>query len=117
MIKKKSPHSLKKLEVAEQWIEKGYPITKVLEILEANRSTYYYHQNGKVEEKAVGGGRPTPGYSLPTTGEKVPDEQIKEWLSELVMGRRNFPIEPKADDPVEKKTSAHHQQEKGLSIV
>ncbi|KYD33962.1 hypothetical protein B4114_3084 [Geobacillus stearothermophilus] len=36
------------MEVAEQWIKKGYPITKVLEILEINRSTYYYQQNGKV---------------------------------------------------------------------
>ncbi|MBS2772980.1 MULTISPECIES: hypothetical protein [Anoxybacillaceae] len=32
------------------------------------------------------GGRPTPGYSLTATSEKVPDEQIEEWLSELVMG-------------------------------
>jgi putative transposase len=32
------------------------------------------------------GGRPIPGYSLTKMGEKVPDEQIKEWLSELVMG-------------------------------
>ena len=74
------------MEVAEQWIKKGYPITKVLEILEINRSTYYYQQNGKVEKKTVGGGRPTPGYSLTATGEKVSDEQIQEWLSELVMG-------------------------------
>ncbi|PTR46466.1 IS3 family transposase, partial [Geobacillus thermodenitrificans] len=74
------------MEVAEQWIKKGYPITKVLEILEINRSTYYYQQNGKVEKKTVDGGRPTPGCSLTATGEKVPDEQIQEWLSELVMG-------------------------------
>ncbi|AGE21363.1 MULTISPECIES: IS3 family transposase [Geobacillus] len=74
------------MEVAEQWIEKGYPITKILEVLEINRSTYYYQQNGKVKEKTVGGGRPEPGYSLTTTGEKVSDEQIQEWLSELVMG-------------------------------
>lgn len=74
------------MEVAEQWIKKGYPITKVLEILEIHRSTYYYQQNGKVEKKTVGGGRPTPGYSLTATGEKVSDEPIQEWLSELVMG-------------------------------
>jgi putative transposase len=58
----------------------------VLEVLEINRSTYYDQQNGKVEEKTVGGGRPTPGYSVTQAGQKVPDEQIKEWLSELVMG-------------------------------
>jgi hypothetical protein len=34
----------------------------VPEIFEINRLTYYYQQNGKVEEKAVAGGHPTPGY-------------------------------------------------------
>ncbi|WP_378211738.1 hypothetical protein [Anoxybacteroides rupiense] len=86
MDKKEEPSLTEKWEVAKQWIEKGYPITKVLEIPEIHRSTYYYQQNGKVEKKTVGGGRPTPGYSLTTTGEKVSDEQIQEWLSELVMG-------------------------------
>jgi putative transposase len=92
------------LEVADQWIKKGYPITKVLEILEINRSTYYYQQNGKVEEKTVGGGRPIPGYSLTKMGEKVPDEQIKEWLSELVMregfayGYRKLTIQLRRDN-------------------
>lgn len=74
------------MEVAEQWIEKGYTITKILEILEINCSTYYYQQNGKVKEKTVAGEHPAPSYSLTTTGEKVSDEQIQEWLSELVMG-------------------------------
>lgn len=31
-------------------------------------------------------GRPVPGYSYTATGEKVSDEQIKEWLLELLEG-------------------------------
>ena len=31
-------------------------------------------------------GRPIPGYSLTESGEKISDEQIKEWLLELVAG-------------------------------
>lgn len=34
-------------------------------------------------------GRPYPGYSLTTTGQKISDEQIKEWLLELVEGEEH----------------------------
>jgi len=34
-------------------------------------------------------GRPVPGYSLTETGEKICDEQIKEWLLELVAGEEH----------------------------
>lgn len=34
-------------------------------------------------------GRPCPGYSLTTKGQKVSDEQIKEWLLELVEGEEH----------------------------
>lgn len=34
-------------------------------------------------------GRPFPGYSLTITGQKVSDEQIKEWLLELVEGEEH----------------------------
>jgi putative transposase len=32
------------------------------------------------------GGRPVPGYSLTNKKEKISDEQIKEWLNELICG-------------------------------
>lgn len=48
-----------------------------------------YHENiSRKPRKQVGSnnpsGRPAPGYSLNNKGVKIPDEQIKEWLCELV---------------------------------
>jgi hypothetical protein len=74
------------LEVAKQWIKKGYPITKVLEILEINRSTYYDQQNGKVEEKTVGVGRPPPGYSLANSAYC----HCSPFLSHLIIGSHHI---------------------------
>jgi putative transposase len=37
------------------------------------------------------GGRPVPGYSLSMSGEKIPDEQIKEYLCEIVSDDDGFP--------------------------
>jgi putative transposase len=50
------------------------------------RSSYYYHKNGKVAEKKVSEGRPAPGYSYRENGARVADEQIEEWLMELISG-------------------------------
>lgn len=50
------------------------------------RSSYYYHKNGKVAEKKVSEGRPAPGYSYRKDGVRVADEQIEEWLMELISG-------------------------------
>jgi putative transposase len=58
----------------------------VLLILDTPRSTYYYQKNYRVEEKQVSEGRPAPGYSLAEDGKKISDEQIKEWLLELIAG-------------------------------
>jgi putative transposase len=58
----------------------------VLRLARIPRSTYYYYKNGRVTEKKVSEGRPAPGYSVLETGTKVPDEQIQEWLMELIAG-------------------------------
>ncbi|WP_231633368.1 IS3 family transposase [Numidum massiliense] len=58
----------------------------VLRIVHVPRSTYYYQKHYRVKEKKVSGGRPAPGYSFTNSGQKVSDEQIKEWLMELVSG-------------------------------
>ncbi|WP_155837535.1 hypothetical protein [Aneurinibacillus terranovensis] len=50
------------------------------------RSTYYYQKNYRVEEKKVSEGRPAPGYSFKEDGQKVSDEQIKEFLLEEIAG-------------------------------
>lgn len=39
-----------------------------------------------MEEKKVSEGRPAPGYSTDEDGKKIPDEQIKEFILELVSG-------------------------------
>ncbi|WGD80131.2 IS3 family transposase [Bacillus subtilis] len=70
--------------MANEWIAKGYAFRKVLKILEISPSTYYYQY--KKEEKSVSEGRPIPGYSLTKNGKKIPDEQIQEWLMELISG-------------------------------
>jgi len=50
------------------------------------RSSYYYHKNGKAVPKTVSEGRPAPGYSYQERGVRVADEQIEEWLMELIAG-------------------------------
>jgi len=53
-------------------------------------SSTYYDNIKRDEEKQTGTnnpeGRPIPGYSYDINGNKVFDEQIKEWLTELVAG-------------------------------
>jgi putative transposase len=58
----------------------------VLKIIGIPRSTYYYQKNYRVEEKKVSEGRPAPGYSFKEDGQKVSDEQIKEFLLEEIAG-------------------------------
>ncbi|MGG5251947.1 IS3 family transposase [Neobacillus sp. SM06] len=58
----------------------------VLKIIGIPGSTYYYQKNYRVEEKKVSEGRPAPGYSFKEDGQKVSDEQIKEFLLEGIAG-------------------------------
>lgn len=58
----------------------------MLRIIGIPRSTYYYQKNYRVEEKKVSEGRPAPGYSFKEDGQKVSDEQIKEFLLEEIAG-------------------------------
>ncbi|MNP12039.1 IS2 transposase TnpB [compost metagenome] len=57
-------------------------------------STYYDRKKRaavpKTESSSTGKrGRPTPGYSLTETGVPISDEQIKEWLLELLEGEEH----------------------------
>jgi putative transposase len=61
----------------------------VLRIVGVAEATYYYQKKQKQQEqktRVYSGGRPVPGYSLTKQGKPVSDEQIKEWLLELVSG-------------------------------
>jgi putative transposase len=58
----------------------------VLRVVEVERSTYYAHVN-KVETDPIHRvGRPAPGYSYMADGKPISDEQISEWLMELIEG-------------------------------
>ncbi|MFC4779648.1 IS3 family transposase, partial [Paenibacillus sp. GCM10023252] len=66
-------------------------VAVVLRTLGIAESTYYDRKKRAGNPKATEAtgshkGRPVPGYSYTHTGEKVSDEQIKEWLSELLEG-------------------------------
>ncbi|MDY0404652.1 IS3 family transposase [Virgibacillus sp. 179-BFC.A HS] len=89
LVKKQNPPLAEKIEVADKWIQKGYAIKLVLKLVNVPRSTYYYQKNYRVEEKQVSEGRPAPGYSINEDGKKVSDEQLKEFLLELISGECN----------------------------
>lgn len=64
----------------------------MLRVLEVERSTYYAHVDTqrKAEQQQTimihRNGRPAPGYSYTQDGKPISDEQISEWLMELIEG-------------------------------
>ncbi len=58
----------------------------MLRILEVERSTYYAHVNKSKQEPNIihRSGRPAPGYSYTEEGTRISDEQICEWIMELL---------------------------------
>jgi putative transposase len=59
----------------------------VLRIVGVSEQTYYFHRRRNPEkQREHNGGRPIPGYSLTNDQQPISDEQIKEWLLELVAG-------------------------------
>jgi putative transposase len=67
----------------------GYPVTSVLRIVGILEATYYARKKREKEGQkplTSNGGRPQPGYSLTQDGKRISDEQLKEWLLELVEG-------------------------------
>ncbi|WP_158081800.1 IS3 family transposase [Paenibacillus selenitireducens] len=66
----------------------------VLRILGLSESTYYDRRKraanpGPERSTESRKGRPVPGYSHTLTGEQVSDEQINEWLLELIEGEEH----------------------------
>lgn len=78
-----------KIKIASKWINKGYKVFKVLGFVGLSQSTYYNNINRVHKENSGSNnpnGRPIPGYSYNQKGKKISDEQIKEWLLELISG-------------------------------
>lgn len=66
----------------------------MLRLIGIQESTYYTRKKRLSQVSAPldpqgKSGRPVPTYSLTTIGQKVSDEQIEEWLSELVEGEEH----------------------------
>lgn len=75
-------------------MKQGNAAALVLRIIGLAESTYYERlkrlkQSPEVSD-AVRRGRHCPGYSLTLQGRMVSDEQIKEWLLELVEGEEHI---------------------------
>lgn len=62
----------------------------VIDFVGLSESTYYdnikHDRNKNNKSSNNPKGRPFPGYSYHLSGEKIPDEQIKEWIMELING-------------------------------
>ncbi len=58
----------------------------MLKIVGVSEATYYHHIKNQGKPRVYKGGRPKPGYSLTKTGRPISDEQITEWLLELISG-------------------------------
>lgn len=77
------------MEIADKWIKRGYKAALVLRIVGVSEATYYYRLKNQGKERVPRGGRPKPGFSLNRDGLPVSDEQIKEWLLELISGEES----------------------------
>ncbi len=77
-----------KITIAHTYIAQGHSIRFVLRVLEIERSTYYAQvkraQQTQVAIPRVG--RCAPGLSYTQEGRPIRDEQIGEWLMELLAG-------------------------------
>ena len=62
----------------------------MLRIVGVNEATYYYRKKNNINKPRVhSGGRPIPGYSFNKQNKPISDEQIKEWLLELITGEES----------------------------
>jgi hypothetical protein len=72
--------------IANRWIEQGYNAGLVLHSVGLASSTYYGHRARQAKKTLLGsddGSKPLKsraGYSYTCTGQKVSDEQIKEFI-------------------------------------
>ena len=86
LVKKSQPSLADKVAIAHKWITAGYSVTIVLRIVGVSRSTYYYQQTHEPKPRTTSGGRPATQYTYTQDGEKVSDEQVKEWIMDAIEG-------------------------------
>ncbi|WP_156876061.1 IS3 family transposase [Clostridium kluyveri] len=84
--KKIKPSIKEKVEIAKKYIDQGYNAVFVLKVVKLGRSTYYYNLSVEGKEKARPKGGKPKGYSINVDGEKVCDDQIKEFILEAIDG-------------------------------
>lgn len=61
-----------------------------MRLVGVHEATYYHRKKYPLkEQRTYNGGRKIPGFSLTLTNQPVSDEQIKEWLLELIAGEEN----------------------------
>jgi len=76
--------------IAQKWIGKGYNAALILSFVGLSSSTYYYRlSTGNTDKRKNGNnktGRPPKGYSINQEGKKIPDEQIEEFIMEIIEG-------------------------------
>lgn len=58
----------------------------MLRIVGVSRSTYYFQQSHEPKPRTSSGGRPATEYTDTKDGEKVSNEQVKEWLMDAIEG-------------------------------
>lgn len=75
--------------MAKEWIQEGFPATRVLRILSIHRSTYYHRLSHPPKERSSTGGRPVPGFSRTREGKMIKDSVIKGYLMALIGGKES----------------------------
>lgn len=72
--------------MAQKWIDRGYPVCRILRVVSVSRSTYYWRQAHPDRQSNHRGGRPVPGYSWTNDGRRVSDQGIQALLLSAVEG-------------------------------
>lgn len=82
------------MEVADDWIARGKAaVAFILRVIGINEATYYQRRRRLTASQETVSkhktGRPRPGYSITKSGLRISDEQIKEFILELVTGEES----------------------------
>lgn len=66
-------------------------MSRILRIVGVSEQIYYYRKKNQQKPRtSKSGGRPVPGFSMTKAGIPISDEQISEWLCELVSGESDI---------------------------
>lgn len=71
------------LEYANYLISNGYPVNKVLSFIKIHKTTWYRYKNKLIDRRIYNKGRPIPGFSYTTSGDKICDAEIIQKILQL----------------------------------